>query len=551
LLVILNRMRNKLVIVTLVLVALGAVYYFFFSGKPLVISTDMTISGNYIVGAGKTAMIRNGATLTVTGNVTIDGLLTCENGPVTIIVGGSFSSSGRVDCRRENEGETAIAIAAKRFSFAHGSAVYSVGNIFLTGERSKLPKNADAIKQLYDEAAEDSGRGGGARLGPFVYAMPTENIASLLRGVGIALNESAYMDTRTLVAGTAFAAGSFDEGDGSVFSGTWEMNHAGKRTLMSIDLGDDDTIDFSGLILKGADGKDGNGDTEKNCHARGEDGGNGMRLRVSAKTISVEELTLELGNGGAGGNASTPAKCDDALARAGAGGTTGNLKFIAGESININRLSIMPGKGGEGGNASASSADGVNGCPAGSGKDATAIGGAGGPNGKRLAATGAVTNVDRIEITRIIGGEGGEASAKAGKGGSGNACGCKGGRGGDATANAGHGGDASIGIPRKTGEAHGGDGARVEAIGGEGGAGGSCADESAGGEGGIGGVGKATGGEGGRGTTANGTNGVVRNASGGKGGAGGDGCPAGKGGNGGTGAPLGRWGTDGMDLCAH
>jgi len=294
--------------------------------------------------------------------------------------------------------------------------------------------------------------------------------------------------------------------------------------------------------------------------------------------LSVEaDWDITLADGGLGGDAQ--AVCDvpgaDATAIGGAGGRPGRLSFKAGFNLGIpmaidfskGSLDITPGFGGDGGHAMASTVNGNDGCPGQDAGTATAVGGEGHPTffgtfagggvvggppgsfGSKAAgiifwSLGAKKGMDNVSIDgNLIGGDGGNATAKAGNGGNGTPCACAGGAGGGANATGGDGGMAEYKAFTAAASAinrfwvvddTGGDGGNSNAQAGNGGAGGDCPKCAVvqGGPGGAGGDASSDSGKGGESET-DGTDGTPTGTPG-NGGPGGDGCPPGIGGAPGT-----------------
>jgi hypothetical protein len=200
----------------------------------------------------------------------------------------------------------------------------------------------------------------------------------------------------------------------------------------------------------------------------------------------------------------------------------------SGIDISNGQLLINFGQSGKGGDATVTKgAPGATGCDGAAGAPATATGGKGADNNKRIFARGNVSGLENVTFSDLIAGDGGDGAASACDGGDGIAC-CAGGPGGPATATGGKGGAAALnvsGLPVNVGDALGGDGGEANATGGNGGNGGDCKFGD-GGDGGAGGGATATAGDGG---AASNTAGVavggdsqMATATGGDGGNGGD-----------------------------
>ena len=253
------------------------------------------------------------------------------------------------------------------------------------------------------------------------------------------------------------------------------------NAVTNVNFGNGTQVDLSG-VLNAADGADGYSDQLSNCDAVGGNGHDGTRISIVADDLTIGGLTVNLGNGGAGGAATTSFSCSQSVtARAGNGGKPGNLKIAVSDQLDIvGALDINPGFGGAGGSAFALAPDALNGCPAQVGYDASATAGNGADSSQKLDIVGSVTGGNNVSIAPLqIGGDAGWAYASGGNGGSGNKPGCAGAHGGNGSASGGNGGSGKNG---------GGSGGNVFAYGGSGGNGGACGtNQATGGDGGKGG----------------------------------------------------------------
>ena len=317
--------------------------------------------------------------------------------------------------------------------------------------------------------------------------------------------------------------------------GNWDFsNFPGDRPIVLWRINEDHDLVLDNLTVTAPPGRSGDdedqsqdpGDEGKN--ADGDPGKPGMNLNIWNNTGSItirNTVTLSLADGGDGGEAT--ATC--ATATGGAGAKPGNFRMTAANGIDITNgaLVLVPGSGGAGGDATVNKGTpGANGCPGAKGADATATGGPGGENRKRLRVRGNVTGVANISIGLLAGGGGGEAKSQACDGGDGTVCPCDGGPGGAAIATGGPGGEASLdvsGLGVTTAGVKGGDGGPADATGGNGGDGPGCKLDE-GGDGGAGGDATAVGGAGGEASGAAATQGAGGDATAtsGDGGDGGD-----------------------------
>lgn len=515
---------------------------------PRIINSDTTIRGDYHVEPEDWVILENNATLTVTGDLTIDGVLSCSKGKLSLVVLGALHVNKRVECVLEDVSTdpsgVSIAIAAKHLEWSAQSVLDTNGHIDIASDVGRLVASTAERKKYYDSVLENAGDT--PRIGPFIEGDTVQKISEL------DITETLPDASVDSALPSLIIRGVWHVGDGGQLQSGVILPPpplGNENILIRFDYGNEGVITLEQFHLFGPNGHDGKDDTGVSCDARGENGGDAFRFLVNAKKIILNEFVLALGGGGAGGNATTKTDCVDARATGGNGGGAGNLNISATEKIYVVDLTINPGAGGDGGSATAIGKNGDNACPGTAGGNAVAHAGNGNTNKKDLKPVGIISGIGKITVGRIEGGSGGDATAQPGRGGDGNGCNCTGGHGGNSEAVAGYGADAFGTLPSGTIEAHGGDGGDARTTGGTGGNGGNCEMKPTGGNGGTGGDAKAMAGKGGNGKTANGYDGKIINASGGTGGAGGSGCGPGAGGGAGLGNPLGINGASGTISC--
>ena len=578
-----NKKGILIVIVAAAVLALGG--WLLMNRGPAVptftIAADQTFAGDYSVSEGTRVVVQNGATLTVEGDLLVQGSLVCEGGPLKIVVGGTLIVERHIQCDRPEQlaaGDlgTGIILIAKSFDIGKDAVIISNGHVQVVTDASKIADTQEKIDTLYQEAA--TYRSEKFHIGPMVpieqipknvpgrpvsTVTPVPPVAS--RSVVAAAERNVVSRTLVPLAQAQGEVPATDTAGNPVddtvkVGGTWIVGKpdtpppfelkvptppAGiSKIILNFDFGGKDVI-INYFDLTGPDGLPGK-NADGSCNVTGGDGKDAMRLMVRAANISINEFDLHLGSGGAGGRAETSRDCDPGIAKGGAGGASGNFKMVAEQGFEIvGAFNIYPGKGGAGGKAIAYGKKGEDGCGGKQGGEATSTGGKGGDNKKLLVITGTVAGTDNVTIHEVVGGAGGNGESYGGKGGDGTGPGCPGGPGGKATSTGGKGGDTSCSKFPCTG----GDGGTASATPGMGGRGGQGSTTEPGGDGGKGGDAKATGGTGGAGKTANGTDGEILDEKGGDGGNGGDGCGPGSGGAGGNGNPNGNPGADGKNLC--
>ncbi len=539
-------MKKRIVWGVIAGIIVGGVIWYILSDNPDVISADTTIKGDYTIEAGQTIKIENNALLTIEGQLTLDGQIECaENSSLQLIVRESADFSGEIVCDR---GESNISVVVSgSLNLSDSFRVRSAGNIQFAEKEVLLATTQTQVDGRFADIGSDSGAGN--RVGPLV-------------GNGdVGIKPAAAVISDSSIAPTPGRGLSFGipraQADSHTVTISGELTvptpAEGVKRIVIFDFPTAAGVAIKDFTLKGPDGRDGTDDMGNSCDAKATDGEDAFRFLAVASNMTVNNFTLNLGSGGAGGDAETIRDCDPGIATGGRGGNSGNFKMIAANNFEITgAFTVNPGRGGDGGSAIAFGRDGG---PTEKGGDARAVAGVGADNKKQLSIVGTIAGTGNVQFGSMIGGTGGNTSANPGKGGDGNGCKSNGGPGGNVmAATAGKGGDASLSLAGDASRAMGaedigGNGGDASSRGGAGGKGGDCGAEDAGGSGGNGGDALSTPGDGGIGTTRNGEAGVVSDESGGNGGNGGSGCPPGAGGTGGDGNPRGTDGTPGANLC--
>ncbi len=439
--------------IILILAAIAAFIFFGynqFSAKTY-ISADTIIKGNYSVGQNKTVIAKNGAKLTVLGDMNVKGILGCENGPLNLEVKGKLTVDGVINCQRQDsefkEKQAAVLglsiVVSGSADFNKDSVIASNGSIQIVDDPNFLLKTPEDLAKAYDKAGEDSGEG--IRIGPLADEQnPPQNVL----GSSIQLIRTAQAQTPPFyVIGGTVIVGSFDKPLPKKLDLS-KLSKYGDKVLVLFKLKKGNVVFPKKGFMKGPDGLDGKSvkggcaiDLSKIKPGQPDAAGKGYRMRVDAKAIVVNDYDLYLGRGGRGGNAETDKDCKTGVAIAGNGGEAANMKWTADEYIEIKeKFTLHPGKAGDGGDAIAYGKDGQPGCPGDKGGDAAAKGGNGADNIKRLRAQGDIRGLFNIYIDSVTAGNGGKAEAHPGKGGDGSKCDCQGGTGGKGVENFGKGG---------------------------------------------------------------------------------------------------------------
>ncbi len=545
--------KTLYIIIGLVIVAFGALWWRYAGGNVFAVNTVM--SKDYTIATGDKATIKDGAVLTIQGDLSVNGEINCQNGPIRLVVNGNVRINGKMDCDRGNLladgdiGAGIVIVARGGLTLAPEALLETNGHVIIVDQYENIPQSRTEIDELYDSVARD--RGNGNRVGPFVPAesegLPQIGLLDKPAEYGIETAPATRYFSFGIPAALA-AGGPINLGGRMVI----DTPPAGIKPLVVLQALNVPSIGLSQFELVGPDSRDGKDDIGENCRATGADGQDSLRLLVEAPIVIINGFDLSLGQAGNGGKAETKKDCPDAIARGGTGGQSGNFKIVGGKTLDISGgFLIDPGQAGNGGEALAYGKDGDMGE---AGGNAIAIGGETENNRKAVRLVGSVGGIDNLAIGSMSGGSGGDARAEGGSGGSGEAC-RRGGNGGDARAEGGSGGSAWIylrggGISR-TEDARdtGGSGGSVSANGGSGGDGGACDGVSPGGNGRNGGASEVVPGLAGLGQYQSGNGGAVTGNAGGDGGDGGNGCPPGQGGTAGQGDPAGKDGLPGNDIC--
>ncbi len=206
-----------------------------------------------------------------------------------------------------------------------------------------------------------------------------------------------------------------------------------------------DTI-LKNVTITSGDGVFGEADIGNSCTAQGQPGQSGGDIYIEAIGVKIESATFNLGAGGPGGDAETILDCTDAIAKGGDGGWSGIFKFAYGADITGN-FTVNVGRPGNGGNAKAF---GRNGGTNEDGGNATAKGGNGGSNyifyGEKSLQTLEFESrsfgdlrikSNKISISDLYSGDGGDAFVTPGNGGDAVECGQSGGKAGAGNATGG------------------------------------------------------------------------------------------------------------------
>lgn len=480
--------------------------------------------------AGVTVTLEKATQMTVTGNVSINGNLIIQSGKLTLEAQQDLTLNGSIDMPQSaslksqqdssasfKDSSSGLFIVVKEnMTVSKAASIKHSGPLVFTDSLETLNKTPEEIN-----AEAESASGEQATLVPLPPSDPVFNQL---------VPATANIRTQQVARRTIQVSGTV--ANFSDLPATTPVYFRFDTPETDITLSDWEIIPTRQV---NGEADDNTADADKGKDARAKDGKKAANLLIhnNQGSLSFNNVTINLGNGGNGGAASV--NC--ATARAGNGKESGNFRATARDGINLSGpVTINPGRSGDGG---AATATGDGSCAV------SAIGGQGADNEKRLYSRGNVTGLENLTITALDAGNGGAASATTiGQAANGSSCGTNGKKGGKASATAGDGGDASLAVSNAAigqGVVQGGDAGNATATAGDGGDGGDCTDGKKGGNGGDGGEAVAKAGDGGKATSAGGAPSVGAagnaTATAGQAGRGGHSCgnPKGTGGTGGDG----------------
>src|SRR3989338_38603 len=402
-------------IIVILLVLIGGSWWYLGRGRvdtglPIArtFNESTTLEGNFSVLPGTRVVAANGATLTVNGDLIVQGSLECDGGPLDLRVGGKFFVEQEIKCNRpENlpSGDVgnSIIVVAKSFDITKEAVIISNGHVQMVTDESKLALTSEALLKLYDEAGKY--RGEKWHIGPFT---PLEEIPLETKGRPVSAayplrqtSASQIESGPVLFISTANAQEPAVDNEGNPvpgaikIGGTWVVGNPNaarppvlniptppkdvNKIILNFDFGNNE-VNIADFELTGPDGRPGQDDSGS-CNVRGRRGEDAMRLLVDAGNIRVANFNLHLGSGGPGGSATTNKDCDPGTAIGGEGGSSGNFKMIASDNFSIEgAFNIFPGVGGLGGTATAYGKQGKDACAGENCGNATATRGQRGDN---------------------------------------------------------------------------------------------------------------------------------------------------------------------------
>ena len=165
-----------LIIVLIVVIALiiGAIYYLIQpkekkTEQPVgVIDADTTIEGDYELIPGEKLVIKNGAKVTINGNLKNDGEIECENGSLNLIVNGNAEINDKLTCENptEESDNDINMVVADSLTLNENATITTDGSLQIVEKEEDLATTQQEIDQKFEEAAADTCDGN--CLGPLI-----------------------------------------------------------------------------------------------------------------------------------------------------------------------------------------------------------------------------------------------------------------------------------------------------------------------------------------------------------------------------------------------
>ena len=186
----LAKSKNALFLILAVIVVIvifGIIWFLNQEKTAAVYDADTTLNESLTVLSGERILIKNGAVLSINGDLTVDGKLECDNGPLSVIVAGNLTVNGELRCERDEEiadDDIGIGIAlvvSGNVEFSQDSVVATNGHFQLVDDEAKLATTEEEIDAIYEDAGADSGEG--LRLGPFIE-IPLDSSQTLVPAAG-------------------------------------------------------------------------------------------------------------------------------------------------------------------------------------------------------------------------------------------------------------------------------------------------------------------------------------------------------------------------------
>jgi len=122
------------------------------------IASDTTIEGDYLLASDERVVLKNNATLTVTGAAVLEGEVTCQDGALKLVVEGDLTTNDKLSCEAgENDAEAAgdILIVAKgSITFGEKATVESDGSVQIVESADQLATTEEALDKVFEDGLD-------------------------------------------------------------------------------------------------------------------------------------------------------------------------------------------------------------------------------------------------------------------------------------------------------------------------------------------------------------------------------------------------------------
>src|SRR3989344_5447924 len=143
----------------IIIVLLGG--WFFFVNQSEVVASDLVVEGDY---APENITLKDGATLTVKGDLIVTKTISCDGGPLAITVEGATTISGTLRC--DGDAGDITLVAMEGLTMTKEASVEAGGNVQFVSSSDLLVTTQEDIDAKFAEIGVDSGVG--MRVGPMV-----------------------------------------------------------------------------------------------------------------------------------------------------------------------------------------------------------------------------------------------------------------------------------------------------------------------------------------------------------------------------------------------
>lgn len=152
-----------IIAVIVIIVVVGGLIWYLTTQRIKVstIDSDTIIGGDYTIEEDERTVVRNGSILTVKGNLTIEGEISCEEGPLNVVVEGDLTVNSKLTCNRPEaelaEGDIGAGISlavAGSVDFSKDSEIVTNGHIQIVDNQDNLAKTKEEIDEVFEEVVK-------------------------------------------------------------------------------------------------------------------------------------------------------------------------------------------------------------------------------------------------------------------------------------------------------------------------------------------------------------------------------------------------------------